>query len=69
MRLTVIDDPNYDPTTLFVSHAEWEKLKKKKRKGQYEYWKHKVKNFDCILFYKSGSFYETYDIDAGLEIE
>lgn len=44
------NDPDFDPSTLFVPEIEWKKL----TPGMRRYWEIKSKNFDKIVFYRSG---------------
>ncbi|KRX06428.1 P-loop containing nucleoside triphosphate hydrolase [Pseudocohnilembus persalinus] len=53
-------DPEYDPTTLYVPPAEFKKLTNAKK----QYWKIKSENFDKIIFFKLGKFYELFYEDA-----
>ncbi|EDQ85496.1 uncharacterized protein MONBRDRAFT_29248 [Monosiga brevicollis MX1] len=53
-------DPNYDPTTLHIPTQEFEKLSPFEK----QYWTIKKDNFDTILFFKKGKFYELYEQDA-----
>ncbi|XP_065225587.1 DNA mismatch repair protein Msh6 [Planococcus citri] len=54
------DDPNYDPKTLLVP----EDYKNKLTPGVRQWWELKSQNFDIILFFKVGKFYELYHMDA-----
>ncbi|XXQ38336.1 DNA mismatch repair protein [Plasmodiophora brassicae] len=54
------DDPNYDPTTIMVPTAALDKMSP----GQRQYWTIKSTNYDTVLFFKIGKFYELYDDDA-----
>mgnify|MGYP001009312251 CR=1 FL=1 len=55
-------DPDYDPTTLFVPE---EFLKQETLSSTHkQYWKLKAKNYDKILLFKYGRFYEIYYNDA-----
>ncbi|CDW72387.1 dna mismatch repair protein msh6 [Stylonychia lemnae] len=54
------NDPNYDKTTIFISQADWQSL----TPTQKQYWEIKQKNFDKIVFFKLGKFYEIFDNDA-----
>ncbi|XP_012252115.2 DNA mismatch repair protein Msh6 isoform X2 [Athalia rosae] len=53
-------DPNYDPKTLFVPHE----FKINQTPAMKQWWEMKCKNFDCVLFFKVGKFYELYHMDA-----
>eukprot|EP00347_Sterkiella_histriomuscorum_P016833 403351679 len=53
-------DPNYDKTTLHIPHNEWKQF----TQCMVQYWKIKSENFDKIIFFKLGKFYEIFDYDA-----
>ena len=55
-------DPNYDPTTLYISNAEEAKLTPFER----QYWNIKKRNFDTVLFFKKGKFYELFETDSDI---
>lgn len=55
-----IDDPDYDPTTLFIPKDEWKGF----TPAMHQYWQIKQHNFDKILFFKLGKFYEIFYNDA-----
>ncbi|KAJ5073525.1 DNA mismatch repair protein msh6 [Anaeramoeba ignava] len=50
----------YDSSTLYISESEMKRMSKFER----QYWEIKKKNFDTILFFKKGNFYELYELDA-----
>ncbi|XP_062979937.1 DNA mismatch repair protein Msh6 isoform X2 [Elgaria multicarinata webbii] len=54
------NDPDYDPGTLFVP----EDYLKNCSPGMRKWWELKSQNFDCVVFYKVGKFYELYHMDA-----
>ena len=54
------EDPNYDPTTLFIPLQDWQKFSPTMR----QYWSVKSKHFDKIVFFKMGKFYEVFYDDA-----
>uniref|UniRef100_A0A8D0LCA5 DNA mismatch repair protein n=1 Tax=Sphenodon punctatus TaxID=8508 RepID=A0A8D0LCA5_SPHPU len=54
------EDPNYDPTTLHVPEDYLDKC----TPGMRKWWELKSQNFDCVIFYKVGKFYELYHMDA-----
>ncbi|XP_048375271.1 DNA mismatch repair protein Msh6 isoform X2 [Sphaerodactylus townsendi] len=54
------NDPDYDPGTLFVP----EDYLKNCTPGMRKWWEMKSQNFDCVIFYKVGKFYELYHMDA-----
>lgn len=53
-------DPDYDPRTLYVP-SNFLNLE---TPGHRQWWEIKSKNFDTILFFKVGKFYEFYHWDA-----
>ncbi|XP_042298035.1 DNA mismatch repair protein Msh6 isoform X1 [Sceloporus undulatus] len=54
------NDPEYDPCTLFVP----EDYLRNCTPGMRKWWELKSQNFDCVIFYKVGKFYELYHMDA-----
>ncbi|XP_060610526.2 DNA mismatch repair protein Msh6 [Anolis sagrei] len=54
------NDPDYDPSTIFVP----EDYLKNCTPGMRKWWELKSQYFDCVLFYKVGKFYELYHMDA-----
>ncbi|XP_066481801.1 DNA mismatch repair protein Msh6 isoform X2 [Tiliqua scincoides] len=54
------NDPDYDPSTLFVP----EDYLKNCTPGMRKWWELKGQNFDSLIFYKVGKFYELYHMDA-----
>uniref|UniRef100_A0A182N517 DNA mismatch repair protein n=1 Tax=Anopheles dirus TaxID=7168 RepID=A0A182N517_9DIPT len=54
------DSEKYDGRTLFVPEAHLNSLTPAMR----QWWILKSKNFDCVLFFKVGKFYELYHMDA-----
>lgn len=54
------NDPNYDPTTLYIPPLEKKKLTPTMR----QFWEIKSDNFDKVLFFKLGKFYELFYEDA-----
>uniref|UniRef100_A0A7S3A7M2 DNA mismatch repair protein n=1 Tax=Rhodosorus marinus TaxID=101924 RepID=A0A7S3A7M2_9RHOD len=56
------DDPNYDPSTLYIPAAPFEKL----TPFQKQFWNIKKDHFDVLLMFKKGKFYEMYDRDADI---
>jgi DNA mismatch repair protein MSH6 len=56
------DDPNYDPTTIYVPDEEFNKL----TPGMQRYWEIKSKNFDKIVFYRWGEWFILYFKDAAI---
>ena len=58
----LLSDSCYDPSTLYIPQSQLEKMKKMER----QYWDIKRNNFDVVIFFKKGKFYELYDTDAEL---
>ncbi|CAF0830983.1 unnamed protein product [Brachionus calyciflorus] len=58
-------DPNYDPRTLLVP----ESFKKTITPGLRQWWDLKQRNFDVIIFFKVGKFYELYHMDAVIAVK
>ena len=58
------ESPDYDPTTLYVPKEYISKC----TPGLGNWWKIKAKNFDTVIFYKVGKFYELYHMDAILGV-
>uniref|UniRef100_A0A8D0C970 DNA mismatch repair protein n=1 Tax=Salvator merianae TaxID=96440 RepID=A0A8D0C970_SALMN len=54
------NDPDYDPTTLFVPEDYLQNC----TPGMRKWWELKSQNFDAVIFYKVGKFYELYHMDA-----
>ncbi|KAK5970999.1 DNA mismatch repair protein Msh6 [Trichostrongylus colubriformis] len=59
------DDDDYDPSTLFVPAA----FLKEQTGAHVQWWNFKSKNFDTLLFFKVGKFYETFHMDAVVAVE
>eukprot|EP00941_MAST-03F_sp_MAST-3F-sp1_P003696 g3696.t1 len=59
------DDPEYDPTTLYVP----EHFLKDQTPAQRQWWEFKSVNFDTILFFKVGKFYEIFNMDADITVK
>lgn len=55
-----VDDPNYDPRTLYIPQAAWTKFTAFEK----QYWEIKSKMWDTVVFFKKGKFYELYENDA-----
>ncbi|XP_062346493.1 DNA mismatch repair protein Msh6 isoform X1 [Cinclus cinclus] len=53
-------DPNYDPCTLYVPEDYLNKC----TPGVRRWWQLKSQNFDAVICYKVGKFYELYHMDA-----
>eukprot|EP01117_Protostelium_nocturnum_P001422 TRINITY_DN1172_c0_g1_i3.p1 TRINITY_DN1172_c0_g1~~TRINITY_DN1172_c0_g1_i3.p1 ORF type:complete len:979 (-),score=309.18 TRINITY_DN1172_c0_g1_i3:1348-4284(-) len=58
-------DPDYDPKTLYIPPEEFIAMKPYVQ----QFWAIKKNNFDMILFYKKGRFYELYEGDADIAHE
>ncbi|GLH02763.1 Probable DNA mismatch repair protein Msh6 [Gryllus bimaculatus] len=54
------EDPEYNARTVYVP----EDFKKNLSPGMKQWWDIKAQNFDCVLFFKVGKFYELYHMDA-----
>ena len=54
------NDPDYDPTTLHIPPEE----KKKMTPTMKQFWEIKSENFDKVIFFKLGKFYELFYEDA-----
>lgn len=59
------DDDDYDERSLYVP----ELFLKKQTEAQKQWWRIKSENFDTILFFKVGKFYELFHMDAIIGIE
>lgn len=60
-------DPLYDASTLHIP-AGWFK-QEKVSPGQQQWWTFKSENFDSVLLFKMGKFYEMYEMDAHVGVE
>jgi DNA mismatch repair protein MSH6 len=58
-------NPDYDPRTLYVPND----FKKQLTPGLRQWWTVKSKNFDVIIFFKVGKFYELYHMDAVIAVK
>lgn len=58
-------DPKYDPTTLYVPDSYLKEL----TPGTRQWWELKSNNFDSVLFFKVGKFYELYHMDADIGVK
>eukprot|EP00659_Diplonema_papillatum_P018012 gene18012-27737_t len=56
------DDKDYDPRKLFVPDASLAAMTNFER----QYWEIKMTNWDTVLFFKKGKFYELYERDADI---
>jgi len=61
-------DPDYDPTTLYIP-PKWFEEKPKPTPAQAQWWQFKADNFDSVLFFKMGKFYELFEMDAHTGVE
>ncbi|XP_053954107.1 probable DNA mismatch repair protein Msh6 [Anastrepha ludens] len=59
------DHPDYDPTTLYVPDKYLNSLSP----GVRQWWILKSDNYDCVLFFKVGKFYELYHMDAEIGVQ
>jgi DNA mismatch repair protein MSH6 len=53
-------DPDYDPRTLFIPSSALVKM----TNFEQQYWDIKRKNFDTVVFFNKGMFYEIFETDA-----
>ena len=67
------DDPEYDPSTLQLP-SSFPKLRDANgaqwtvSPGQTQWWRFKAQNFDSVLLFKMGKFYEMYEMDAHIGV-
>lgn len=61
-------DPDYDPTTLYIP-PKWFEEKPKPTPAQAQWWEFKADNFDSVLMFKMGKFYELFEMDAHTGVE
>ncbi|XP_030375473.1 probable DNA mismatch repair protein Msh6 [Scaptodrosophila lebanonensis] len=59
------DHPHYDKSTLHVP----EKFLNTLSPGVRQWWVLKSENYDCVLFFKVGKFYELYHMDADIGVK
>ncbi|KAI5966782.1 MSH6 [Candida pseudojiufengensis] len=52
--------PNYDPRTLYIPQSAWSKFTNFEK----QYWEIKSKNWNTVVFFQKGKFYELYENDA-----
>ncbi|EJW03155.1 hypothetical protein EDEG_02460 [Edhazardia aedis USNM 41457] len=57
-----VNSKNYDPTTLFISPEDFNKLTDFEK----QFWSIKKEYFDTVIFFKKGKFYELYENDADI---
>lgn len=63
--------PDYDKTTLYVPSSAFSGNASGSKGGalspfQKQFWKIKMVNYDVVILFKKGKFYELYDIDADI---
>ena len=64
------DHDDYDCRTLRVSKAEYEKLNgSSMTNGVEQWWDLKAQYFDVVLLFKTGKFYEMYNMDADVGVQ
>jgi MutS domain I len=61
------EHPDYDPRTLHIPDG-WFK-KHNVSAGQRQWWEFKAKNFDSVMLFKMGKFYEMFEMDAHVGAE
>ena len=54
------DHPDYDPRTLYIPSTAWKDFSPFEK----QYWEIKCKNFDTVVFFRKGKFYELFENDA-----
>ncbi|XP_043480249.1 probable DNA mismatch repair protein Msh6 [Leptopilina heterotoma] len=64
LELRKKDHENYNPRTVHVPND----FLNNQTPAMRQWWKLKSKNFDCVLFFKVGKFYELYHMDAVLGV-
>ena len=55
-------DEEYNPSTILIPQEQWKKFTPFEK----QYWEIKQQNFDSVVFFKKGKFYELYENDADL---
>ena len=60
-------DPYYDPSTLHIPPTWYKEAKVSE--GQAQWWSFKATNFDSVLLFKMGKFYEMYEMDAYVGVD
>ncbi|EFJ45822.1 hypothetical protein VOLCADRAFT_105835 [Volvox carteri f. nagariensis] len=61
------DHPEYDPRTLYIPPGWFKEFKISE--GQQQWWNFKAHNFDSVLLFKMGKFYEMFEMDAYVGVE
>ncbi|KAI8098718.1 muts domain V-domain-containing protein [Halteromyces radiatus] len=56
------DSPDYDPRTLYVPPSAWKNFTPFEK----QFWEIKSKQWDSVVFFKKGKFYELYEKDADI---
>ncbi|WIA28905.1 hypothetical protein OEZ86_011429 [Tetradesmus obliquus] len=63
------DHPEYNPRTLLIPNAaSWFK-QAKVTEAQQQWWNFKAANFDSVLLFKVGKFYEMFEMDAFVGVD
>ncbi|KAI8335064.1 muts domain V-domain-containing protein [Chlamydoabsidia padenii] len=57
-----VDSPDYDPRTLYIPASAWKNFTPFEK----QFWEIKSKQWDSVVFFKKGKFYELYEKDADL---
>ncbi|OMJ22240.1 DNA mismatch repair protein msh6 [Smittium culicis] len=57
-----VNEPGYDCRTLFIPKHEWQRFTPFEK----QYWEIKSKNWDTVVFFKKGKFYELFENDADI---
>ncbi|KAI8377990.1 muts domain V-domain-containing protein [Radiomyces spectabilis] len=57
-----VGSPEYDPRTLYIPKQAWNNFTPFER----QYWEVKSKQWDTLVFFKKGKFYELYEKDADI---
>ncbi|KFH66766.1 DNA mismatch repair protein MSH6 [Podila verticillata NRRL 6337] len=57
-----IGSPDYDPRTLYIPPSAWKEFSE----FESQFWEIKGQNFDSVVFFKKGKFYELYENDADI---
>eukprot|EP00934_Nitzschia_sp_Nitz4_P005614 Nitzschia sp. Nitz4//scaffold56_size114212//6007//10459//NITZ4_003930-RA/size114212-processed-gene-0.30-mRNA-1//1//CDS//3329554646//5604//frame0 len=62
-------DANYNPRTLMVVPADWNRHMGKMTNAVQQWWGLKAQYFDTVLLFKTGKFYEMFHMDADVGVE
>ncbi|KAF8475994.1 muts domain V-domain-containing protein [Kalaharituber pfeilii] len=54
------DHPDYDPRTLYIPPEAWKRFTPFEK----QYWEIKCNNYDTVVFFRKGKFYELFENDA-----